>query len=171
MEGVIAREREINWSEVHFHSAFKTCRHATQFGPSVGFLCMCLYLRIWVWTKAQLCGCMCARLVTPRGRADDLHRSSWDLQTHFYTVILVLVIETLCIQCIPSHCRLHVLCLPASHSSPIMFPQHIMFYHIFPYLSVWSKHKRGTLISVRSQCCCCFFSHYPYRITSCSVKS
>lgn len=37
MEGVIAREREINWSEVHFHSAFKTRRHATQFGLSVGF--------------------------------------------------------------------------------------------------------------------------------------
>lgn len=77
MEGVIAREREINWSEVHFHSAFKTRRHATQFGLSVGFLCMCLYLSIWVWTKAQVydCVCVCQCVPMPHGPAVDLHRS------------------------------------------------------------------------------------------------
>ncbi len=77
MEGVIAREREINWSEVHFHSAFKTRRHATQFGLGVGFLCMCLYLSIWVWTKAQVydCvrGCVCVGVSVCRLVSSGLH--------------------------------------------------------------------------------------------------
>lgn len=50
MEGVIAREREINWSEVHFRFAFKTCRHATQFAPVQGFYA-CVYT--WVFGCEQ----------------------------------------------------------------------------------------------------------------------
>lgn len=94
MEGVIAREREINWSEVHFHFAFKTRRHATQFGLSVGFLCMCLYLGIWVWTKAWVyydCAriCQCVHASWPSCWSPQVSLYSTDLKTSFYTVIIL----------------------------------------------------------------------------------
>lgn len=111
MEGVIAREREINWSEVHFHFAFKTRRHATQFGLSVGFLCMCLYLSIWVWTKAGVydCACVCQRVPMPHGPAVDLYRSPFIPQIYrpvlTQSSFFLLLIKTLYVQYFPSHFR------------------------------------------------------------------
>lgn len=65
MDGVIARESEINWSEVHFHSAFKT-RYMLLNLASVWlfFACVCT----WGFGSEQkhdftiVCVCVCVFL-------------------------------------------------------------------------------------------------------------
>lgn len=115
MEGVIAREREINWSEVHFQSAFKTptcysiwpqCRFSMHvFIPE--YLGVNKSMSSW-WC---VCVCVCLSVCPPCPVAQPLISTGLPLFCRFTDYVFTKssfflpVIKTVFMQYLPSHFR------------------------------------------------------------------